>query len=36
MAFAYYKLERWDESRLCIEKVHALYPANKHAEEALK
>jgi tetratricopeptide (TPR) repeat protein len=35
MAFAYYKLERWDESRLCIEKVHALYPTNKHAEEAL-
>jgi tetratricopeptide (TPR) repeat protein len=36
MALAYYKLKRWDESRLCIEKVYAIYPTNKHAEEALR
>jgi tetratricopeptide (TPR) repeat protein len=36
MALAYYKLKQWDESRRCIEKVHAIYPTNKHAEESLK
>jgi tetratricopeptide (TPR) repeat protein len=36
MALAYYKLKRWDDSRLCIEKIHAIYPANTHAEESIK
>jgi tetratricopeptide (TPR) repeat protein len=36
MALAYYKLKRWDESRIYMEKVYAIYPTNKHAEDALK
>jgi tetratricopeptide (TPR) repeat protein len=36
MALAYYKLKRWDESRVSMEKVYAIYPTNKHAEEALR
>jgi tetratricopeptide (TPR) repeat protein len=36
MALAYYKLKRWDESRLYMEKVYAIYPTNKKAENALK
>jgi tetratricopeptide (TPR) repeat protein len=36
MALAYYKLERWDESHLYMEKVYAIYPTNKKAEAALR
>jgi tetratricopeptide (TPR) repeat protein len=36
MALAYYKLKKWEESHIYMEKVYALYPTNKHAEEALK
>jgi hypothetical protein len=36
MALAYYKLKKWDESRVCMEKVYAIYPTNRKAEEALK
>jgi tetratricopeptide (TPR) repeat protein len=36
MALAYYKLKRQDESRMSMEKVYAIYPTNKHAEEALR
>jgi hypothetical protein len=36
MALAYYKLKRWDESHVCMEKVYAIYPTNKHAEEVLR
>jgi hypothetical protein len=36
MALAYYKLKKGDESRMCMEKVYAIYPTNKHAEETLK